>query len=122
MKGGIDQISWPEDGVINIQYLGQDIVATDYGERVKIAVFDLIELKETAIFTTSAKLLRQLFTDLKLEVNDKVAIKRTGSGFNTAYNAKILSRAEPQKAEVATANEPKAPLQKEKPPAKSDPF
>ena len=122
IKGGYEQLNFPEDGVANVQYLGQDIATTQWGDRVKIAVYDLIELKETAIYTTSGKLLRLLFKDLKVEVNDKVAIKRTGSGFDTKYEAKIISRAGQDKAETVTANEPKAPSQKEKPPAKIDPF
>lgn len=97
-KGGYEQIEWPEDGEINVIYLGQEVVDTSYGERVKLAVYDMIAGKETAIYTSSAKLLKLLFDELKIKSEDKVAIKRTGSGYKTNYTAGIIERNEPAPA------------------------
>ena len=105
MEGGFEQLKWPDDGEVNVQYLGQEIVATKWGERVKLAVYDLTELKETAIYTTSAYLLRKLFDELKVEINDKLVIKKVGTGFDTKYEAAILERATKSKEEVVTAKD-----------------
>ena len=121
-SGGYDQLRFPEDGVANVQYLGQEVVNTQWGDRVKIAVYDLIELKETAIYTTSGKFLRLLFDDLKIQLSDKVAIKRTGTGFDTKYQAKIISRSQAKDGPNATGNEKPAAKKETAPPAKADPF
>jgi len=121
-SGGYDQLRFPEDGVANVQYLGQEVVNTQWGDRVKIAVYDLIELKETAIYTTSGKFLRLLFDDLKIQLSDKVAIKRTGTGFDTKYEAKIISRFADPTANKPAIAETKEPPKPKAPPAKADPF
>ena len=121
-SGGYDQLRFPEDGVANVQYLGQEVVNTQWGDRVKIAVYDLIELKETAIYTTSGKFLRLLFDDLKIQLSDKVAIKRTGTGFDTKYQAKIISRSGKEKLEAVKEEEPKKQKEAGQPAAKADPF
>jgi hypothetical protein len=104
-KGGYDQLEFNSEGLASVQYLGQEIVTTQWGDRVKLAVFDLVNLNETAIYTTSAKLLRLLFDELKIEINDKITIKRNGTGYATKYQAKIISKGEGQPAQPTTNNE-----------------
>lgn len=107
MQGGYDQISWPEDGTINIEYLGQEIVETQFGDRVKLVVYDLIDERETAIYTASKRLLVPLFQTLKAQYGDKFAIRRKGSGFQTKYEVVLMARAEIQPEQAITANDVK---------------
>lgn len=121
MAGGYDQIAWPDDGVVNFTFLGQEVVDTQYGDRVKLAVYDLLDQRETAIYTASKKLLNQLFKDLKIQIGDKVVCKRTGKGFQVAYESGIIERNNAPKQEVITANQAAAiidaPVEQPKKPA-----
>lgn len=105
LKGGYEQINWPEDGTVNFEYIGQEIVDTQYGERVKLAIFDLIENVETAIYTASKKLLGPLFNTLKVEPGDKVCVRRTGRGFQTNYEVAIIERKNKATEQAVTAKD-----------------
>lgn len=122
MESKTDQIKYNEDGVINFIYLGHEEVETRHGNRIKIVVFDIAEQRETAIFTLAKGLLQPLFYELKVQINDKVAVKRTGEGFNTKYFVKILERSETDDSKPVTAGEQKK-LPPEPPKQKlEDPF
>jgi len=114
LKGGYEQINWPEDGTVNFEYIGQEIVETQYGDRVKLAIFDLIENIETAIYTASKKLLGPLFTTLKVEPGDKIAVRRTGRGFQTKYEVAIIERKNKQAEKAITAADVKEVFHGEK--------
>lgn len=122
MESTTDQIKYNENGVINFIYLGFEEVETRHGNRIRLAVFDIAEQRETALYTLSKELLKQLFEEKKVQINDKVAVKRTGEGFQTKYQVKILERAE-KNAPVTANDGPEKEPEKKAPVAEvEDPF
>lgn len=105
LKSSVDQIEWSPEGIINFIYLGHEEVETRHGNRIRIAVYDLIAERETAIYTLAKGLIKPLFMDLKVQINDKVVIKKTGEGFQTKYEVAILERAPKQTGQAVTAND-----------------
>ena len=122
IESGVDQIKYNEDGVINFIYLGHEEVETRHGNRIKIAVFDIAEQRETALYTLAKGLLKPLFYEFKVQINDKVVVRRTGDGFNTKYEVRILERAAANAGQVVTANDDKEALNQKSKDALAAPF
>lgn len=85
IKKGSNKLSLREGEIYRLKFIDAEVVTGKYGKQVAIEWVDMEDNEKKKMYTSSQKLLKRLFTDLKIESGEVVTLRKTGDRFETVF-------------------------------------
>jgi hypothetical protein len=88
----------PEQGEIyKLKFVNAEVVTGKFGKQVSIEFVDLADGEKKRLYTSSQRLLKQLFKQLKIQQDELIYLRKSGDRFDTVYEVRRVEKGEKEK-------------------------
>jgi len=104
---GSNKLKLEQGNVYKLKFLNAEVVTGQYGKQVSLEFVDLSDGDKKRLYTTSQKLLKKLFQEIKVKPDDLIYIRKTGDRFETVYEVRTAPVEKEKKKRKAKPKEKK---------------